>query len=51
MQLAQLVHVAVLDIFCVYLNMDGGWKPLPGVNVQDDTDLLFLSGFPVWAKL
>ena len=22
-----------------------------GKNFQDDTDLLFLSGFPVWAKL
>ena len=22
-----------------------------GRNVRDDTDLLFLSGFPVWAKL
>ena len=27
----------------------GGQKG--GKNFEDDTDLLFLSGFPVWAKL
>ena len=40
-----------LFYFRVKVSFFSTGKEKIGRNVRDDTDLLFLSGFPVWAKL